>query len=265
MKAAVYRVEGRTHFDHLTAMARGLREHGVDVEFFDGQPAEDSDFAVTWSWRIGLRLRDRGYDKPILVMERGYIGDRFSWTSLGWDGLNGRARFNGVHDEKRFEKHFSSLLRPWKPTSGYALIAGQVEGDTSLIGVDIRHWYRATAAKLWHQGWDVFFRQHPVAAERGVEPPSIPFAKPLEGSLDDAIAGAGLVAVYNSNTSVDGVLAGVPVHAADEGCMVYDLTSRDFNPVRPDREGRLIEIANMQWTLEEIRDGRAWDIVRQAM
>lgn len=264
MKAAVYRIPGRTHEDHLVAMAGGIASHGINVEYFGSLPASDADFCVVWSWRTGLRVRQY-FSRPILCMERGYLGNRFEYTSLGWDGLNGRARFTKVDDSSRFDKHFSHLMKPWKETSGYALIVGQVAGDTALIGVDIHRWYRDTAVALYKQGWDVKFRQHPVEVERGVKLPAVPFAEVLTGSLDDAFADAGLVVSYNSNSGTDAIMAGVPVHAADKGSMVYNLASRNFNPVKPEREARLHEMAWMQHSLDELKSGAAWEIARESM
>jgi hypothetical protein len=194
------------------------------------------------------------------------LGDRFSWTSLGWDGLNGRARFNEVFESDRFARHFAADMKPWRTGSnGYALIMGQVIGDMSLVNVDIIQWYKDTATALWKDGWDIRFRPHPESDRKGHERPRVPFSKVAEGSLDEALSGAGLVVAYNSNSLTDAVMAGVPIYAGDKGSMVYDLAGRDFNPVRPAREKRLNEIANVQWQIEEISSGKAWEIVREVM
>ena len=74
------------------------------------------------------------------------------------------------------------------------MIAGQVVGDTALLGTDIHAWYRKIGVALWKQGWDVKFRQHPVEVERGVAVPHVSFAQPLTGSLDDALGGAEIAA-----------------------------------------------------------------------
>ncbi|TCU34149.1 hypothetical protein [Rhizobium azibense] len=264
MKAGVYRVEGRSHFDHLTAMSQGLHEHGIAFEYFSSIPSQNVDFCVVWSFRVALRVKQY-FSGPILVMERGYLGNRFEWTSLGWDGLNGRARFTRKDDSCRFEKHFGHLLKPWRETSGYALIVGQVVGDSALIGTDIHKWYRDVGVALWKQGWDVKFRQHPVEAERGIKTPHVPFAETLNGYLDDALSGAGLVVSFNSNSGVDAILAGVPVHAQDSGSMVFDLASHDLQVTKPDREKRLHEMAWMQFQIEEIKSGAAWEIARESM
>jgi hypothetical protein len=213
---------------------------------------------------VALRIK-RYFSGPILVMERGYFGDRFEWTSLGWDGLNGRARFTVVDDQSRFEKNFEQLLKPWRQTSGYALIIGQVVGDAALLGVDIHAWYRKIGVSLWKQGWDVKFRQHPVEVDRGVAMPHVSFAQTLSGSLTEALAGAGLVVTYNSNTGVDAILAGVPVHAEDAGSMVFELASHDLQVVKPGRETRLHEIAWMQHSMQEIQSGAAWEIAKESM
>jgi hypothetical protein len=264
VKAGVYRVPGRTHENHLVAMSHGLLAHDVEIEYFSKIPPKNADFAIVWSWRVGLRMREY-FGGPILVMERGYIGDRFAWTSLGWDGLNGRARFTKVDDSIRFQKHFSHLLQDWKPSGGYALVVGQVVGDAALIGHDIHKWYRDTGAALWKQGWDVRFRQHPVEAERAVAPPHVPFATRMGGTLEEALSGAGLVVTFNSNTGTDAILAGCPLHAADEGSMMFDLASHDLSIVRPEREARLHEMAWMQFQIDEIKSGAAWEIVRETM
>lgn len=250
----------------MEAMASGLRRHGIEVAEFQGKPPLDSDFCVVWGMRKAERCKALGFKGPCLVVERGYIGDRLNvWTSLGWDGLNGHARFNGVWDKDRFTRNFGSDLMPWRDSVGYALILGQVMGDAALLDVDIRRWYNDAAVSLWKSGWDIKFRPHPESERKGHERPRISFATESEGTLAEALAGAGIAVAFNSNSLVDAVMAGVPIHAGDRGSMVYELASRDFDPIRPDREDRLNEIANVQWTMAEICSGAAWDAVRVAM
>lgn len=268
MKAAVYlhKLRNSSVSPHMEAVACGLRRHGVDVVEFQDQPPSDADFCATWGLRKAERCKARGFEGPYLIVERAYLGNRMEWTSLGWDGLNGHARFNGVWDEDRFSRHFAADLKPWRDGSkGYALIMGQVMGDMSLVNVDIVAWYNDVATRLWKHGWDVKFRPHPESDRKGHARPRVSFAKVSEGSLQDALDGAGLVVAWNSNSLTDAVMAGVPIYAGDRGSMVYDLAGRDFNPVYPEREGRLNEIANVQWRMEEISSGKAWDVIREAM
>ncbi len=268
MKVAVYvhqTTRGETS-QIMESIAHGIRECGDAVEIFQHIPPTDSDCAVVWGERKRVRIVNNGFKKPVLVAERAYLGDRFSWTSLGWDGLNGHARFNEVFEYDRFARHFAADMKPWCDNSkGYALIMGQVMGDMSLVNVDIIQWYKGIATRLWKEGWDIRFRPHPESDRKGHERPRVPFSQVAEGSLDEALSGAGIVVAYNSNSLVDAVMAGVPIYAGDKGSMVYGLASRNFNPVRTDRKQRLNEIANVQWTIDELADGSAWNVVKTAM
>ncbi len=263
MNAAVYVYPGRDSEPIMTAIATGLINCGLEVSTFNSIP-DPSDVVVVWGFRLAQRVASH-HSGPILVAERGYI-DRHAYTALGWDGINGRARFVLNDDPSRFLSLFESRLKPWRNGSaGYALIIGQVFGDAQIQGVDIHAWYRKVGISLYRAGWDVCFRQHPVETERGARLPDLPFAKVVNGSLDDALAGAGIVVCYNSNTAVDSVLAGVPVHVEDKGSMVYDLGSHDLSIIKPDRERRLSQIANLQWSVDELASGEAWQVIKSIM
>lgn len=71
------------------ALAEGLRRHGISDL---GQ-----NVVVCWGWHTGRGYRAQGRD--VLVFERGYIGDRFKWTSIAWNGLNGRGTFPDYPDD----------------------------------------------------------------------------------------------------------------------------------------------------------------------
>src|SRR5690606_14024422 len=155
MKVAVYRHQTKRSAvsGHIDALVKGITEVGDEVVFFENNPPEGADSAVVWGERKRVRIADRAFNKPVLVVERGYLGDRMgTWTSLGWDGLNGRARFNPVFDSNRFERYHGHLLKPWKYGSGYALLAGQVAGDMNLVNVHIYEWYEQTARALIDAG-----------------------------------------------------------------------------------------------------------------
>jgi hypothetical protein len=205
----------------------------------------------------------------VLVMERGYIGDRFAWTSVGWDGLNGRARFGKPRDEgQRFRQHFGHLLQPWRTGGKYVLIVGQVPGDAALQGKCLRSWYTQQADRAAKRyGLPVKFRPHPLSARRG-GPSSIHGADTLGGELADALAGAALVVTFNSNTGVESVMAGRPTVAMDCGSMVHGIALSDLpgslKVPEPDREPWAHAMAWRQFELSEIESGLAWEVARDA-
>lgn len=241
--------------EHQAAIIKGLAAHGIASKATSARYSETHHVAC-WGWRIGKEMRARGHD--VLVMERGYLGDRFSWTSLGWNGLNGRATFPQAPQDNgaRFAQHFE--MKPWKGGGYYVLIMGQVPGDASLQGKDMLPWYSAAAAESARAyGLPVKFRPHPLAIKKGHRkmPKGVEIST---GSLEDALSGAAIVITYNSNSGVDSVLAGVPTLSFDCGSMAYDVTGHKIGEfIKPDRDQWASDLAWKQWQLSEIESGAA--------
>lgn len=189
-------------------------------------------------------------------MERGYLGDRFAWTSLGWNGLNGRGKFPKITDPARFKQNFA--MKEWKSGGDYVLLMGQVPGDMSLQGRDLRPWYdqSAIAAQNAYE-LPVRFRPHPLAAKRGFShrPRMAEVSqRPLEEDLD----GAAFCVTFNSNSGVDAVLAGVPTVCVDEGSMAWDVSAHRIGDIsKPNRDNWAAQLAWKQWRIDEIQTGVA--------
>jgi hypothetical protein len=215
-----------------------------------------------WGVRNQLAIKaQKRAGGEVCILERGYVGDRFEWTSVSFGGgLNGRAEFRGpFHDGSRWERHHAHLLKPWRRRDGYALLIGQVPGDQSIAGVDIDGWYRRTAAELKSAGWDVRFRPHPVAVQRGYSS-GVPGVPTIGGDLAGALEGAAVTVTFNSNTGVESVLAGVPTITMDQGAMAYPVTGHELGkmPSTPDRTGWAYALAWKQWRMEEMLSGACW-------
>lgn len=243
---------------HQQVLAEGLAALGHEAVPARSQQMGNitTQHVACWGWRLGATLRRIGHE--VLVMERGYLGDRFAWTSLAWNGLNGRGNFGQVPDDggARFRQHFS--MAPWrKNPEGYVLIAGQVPGDASLQGKNLEPWYAETADRIRGLGLEPMFRPHPQALKRGLR--QVVRGVPRHtGSLAEALAGARQVVTYNSNTGVDAVLAGVPLVADNEGSMAWPVSGTQLGELHmPPRERWAHDLAWKQWSLAEIRDGTA--------
>lgn len=242
------------------ALAAGLRRHGWLTEI--SNDAKPCDLLITWGVRHAARFaglqRDAGGE--LLVLERGYLGDRLDYTSLSFGGgLNGHAEFRtptGCPPER-----FASLglpLAPWRQTDGPAVIMGQVPGDWSIRNHDFGAWVRRVAADARVDGFDVMFRQHPGARARGASCFGLP---EMRGTLADCLAAAGLVITLNSNSGVDAVLAGVPTVATDAGSMVWGLVPRQVAVHTPDRSAWAARLAWCQYSKAELESGFAVEAV----
>lgn len=185
-------------------------------------------------------------------MERGYLGDRFYWTSLALNGLNGRGQFFPRDDPSRFQKHFQ--LSPWKAPGEYILVIGQVSGDANLFHTDIDRWYCGimnTCAEIYSR--PIYFRPHPKS--HGPPPKNIPI---LGGELKPGLDGAYMIVSFNSNTAVESVVNGTPAFVADIGSMAFKVSSQDLlHRLTPDRETWANRLAWTQWSPQELSDGTA--------
>lgn len=264
MKIAIIVSPNASHqVETAQALVKGLELHGDSAEILpshQGLPPRSVDAVCTWGWRRGMEYRNLGYE--VLIMERAYISNRFKWVSLGWNGLNGRAVFTSNDDPSRWNKHFTHLMKPWRIGTGYALILGQVPTDMSCRHIDIRNFFGNVASDMYRHGWkEVRFRPHPQAPFMRLGAAQTHATR----SLDEDLDGASMAITFNSNSGVDAVIRGVPTAAYDEGSMAWDVTSRAHSEcVTPDREKWAYNLAWKQWLPNEIADGSAWAIVRDA-
>lgn len=259
---------GDTQWAHGSAIAAGLATHGVDVNLVrNGGQVRPGDFVVVWGWRHAQRHMAKGL--RALVMERGYV-DRFRYSSLAWDGLNGRGRFCLPAEvaPARFLKLFPDQLKPWKPASSasmpLALILGQVATDAAVMHTNIVGWYQDAANLARGKGYRVAFRKHPN--DTGRPPAGLPL---IGGDLAAALAEADLAITYNSNSGVDAALAGVPVVTIDAGAMAWPIASHviDRGAVahRPDRLDWAGRLAHCQWTMDEMKAGAFWKTLQTGL
>ena len=242
--------------EHTSAMAQGLAKHGVQV-VIGGPYADPGDVSIVWGARQ-TRILESGV--PVLIIERGHVGDRMRYSSLGWGGLGRRGRYPAAPDGgARWREHWGHLMQPWQHREGYALILGQVDGDAALRGLDVVAWAGEVGAELLGRGWEVRFRPHPLAERKA--PAGIPVTDGQSFEAD--LRGAGLCVSFNSTAGVGAVLAGIPTVTLDPGAMAWPVASHALAeaPVRPERAPWAHDLAWTQWTLAEIASGDAWAAV----
>jgi len=256
MRAAIIIRDTDLQLDRARAFLAGLERHGDTGGIHDMAQAHtaliEAEFGVCWGKRNLDKLMAQSEGRDVVVMELGYMGDRLEWTSLGWNGLNGRAAFP-FGDAMRWRKHFAHLITGgWKEGGEYVLVAAQVPGDAAVDGVNIDAWAEQAVAKHVELKNIASLRPHPLVTEPDME-------------LAEDLAGASLAVTYNSNLGVDAVLAGVPTVAMDEGSMAWPVAAHVISGVvYPPRNRWAQALAWTQWTLPEIASGEAWAALREA-
>jgi hypothetical protein len=254
----------------LNAFAEGMKRHSVDLELVSFPDHSQCDVAVCWNHRNHRLFKQQQHaGGHYLILEHGFIGDRIRWTSIGFDGLNGRADFV-VKDmpHGRFRKHFKNLMKPWKKEGRYILVNAQCQGDASVKPyIDFRKWVKKTVLACHERfpGKEVVFRPHPVEVERACDY-DVQGATTSRGkTLAEDMAGAHAVVTFNSNSGVDAVMAGVPVFAFDEGSMAWPMAAHGFNEARvwPSRIQWAADLSFKQWTVDELKRGVPWSYLKR--
>lgn len=256
-------------------LSAGMKRHGVKATTVCGQlGVPKADAYACWGLRNAQKVQART-SKPVLIIERGYIGDREVWTSLHWDGLNGRGRYYCPDDGGARWRHLvdvQALPRPTLQRGGMfdrdqlAVIMGQVPGDMSIAGVDMAAWYRAAELSARALGYVPVFRPHPLARQRA--PLSMRLASDLVkvDTLASILGHASAVYAYNSNSLTDAAMAGVPIVCGDKGAVTWPIGGQGVaaEPKLDDRTEWLHRMAWRQWLPSEIECGDAWAAIGQA-
>lgn len=263
----VYLSDDPVHNRVLEAFYEGCSAEKKLVRNFEYEP---SDIAVIFGvykskvpkshprGEVFRRQREKNLD--VIVLETGYVnrgdGENHHYAA-GFNGLNGRANFKnkGMTDERW--RALNTPLRPYSPGT-HIILCGQVPWDASVEGSQHVRWLKSTASNLRKiTGRPIVFRPHPKA-----QVPHIPGCEFPRASLEDDLMRAHAVVCFNSNSSVEAAIHGKPVFVFDEGAMTWEIANRGLldidTPVFPKREQWAWNLANAQWTPQEMRDGYTW-------
>lgn len=241
------------------AFITGLRAAGyafsMDHDVRDPKPG---DVLVIWN-RYGsyetIADRCEAAGATVIVAENGYMGRDEAggkMYALSKHGHNGSGFWNyGAED--RFAK-FNIELKPWRLTGDHVLICPN--RTFGMRGFKMQETFAVDAA---HQVRNytkrkVRIRHHP--GNRGVQPTS------GLGSLEYDLENAWAVVIWSSSAGIKALISGIPVFCMAPAWIAMDAAGRDLsqieNPRKPDRLSVFKSIAWAQWTLEEIRSGKAF-------
>lgn len=220
---------------------------------------------------------------------------RFSWNSYLWNEANFGPMGNGPDRWNRIQKEQQIEIAPWKQESGrYVLILLQHVIDTSLFRMIEEYgsyykWLRHTVKTIKentdlpikirphpkHGMYTQFFEASKVPeifkefsrVEWSDHPGAVNLngGKYLEADLEHAHCAVG----WTTNALTEAACLGVPVYAMSGGAMATPVSCTDFTKIdnvqpEPDRQQWLNDMAYCQWTYNEIRDGVAWEHIKQA-
>jgi hypothetical protein len=139
--------------------------------------------------------------------------------------------------------------------------------DASLFGLDFELWVKNTIQHLRrYTDRPIVFRDHPenkdlmknlIATYNWA---NVSYSN--KGTINDDLKNAHCTVAYTSGSSIDSILAGVPVIPCSECNFVWPVSSHQLseieNPKLGEREQLLYDLAYAQWSVDEIKQGKPW-------
>jgi len=269
----------------IRTVIEGFRNNESDVFVSPVKEYVKCDVAVRWgifskkARRTAYRKEiDEKHNGPIVVIELGWLGDRTQHFQFGFGGLSGRAQYYYPPEavaKQRFNRvGIMPAAQRRKYPDDYILICGQVPWDTAVQHIDYLKWVYNTIDEVKEKTHrTIVFRPHPkapTAVDRSVI--NSKGVRLSVGSLEKDLKSARCVIAYNSNSALESLVRGVPTITMDPGSMVHDLTQHTLDglehPIFPDSQllyNRLVQIANSQWTFDELKDNLPWQIAKQQL
>ena len=238
-----------------------------------------------------LKLRKAVFEKQQREGKRSIIVDSnlFLYADKGntnkflrysYDGIfpNTGEYCNSNPDPARWElisKRVGIKLKPWKKDGDDILLCCQRDGGWSMSGQSLLPWVVKTATQIrkfsdrrivirFHPG-DKNILNHKRMLARYRLPNVI--VSHQENILQDFIT-AHCVINYNSSPAVAAAIEGVPVIVLDpQRSQAAEVSHHSLDQIENlqefDRELWIQKMAQMHWTLDELKDGTAWKHLRK--
>jgi hypothetical protein len=281
----------------ITGFIEGVLRTGDDGTVVTNTILRDVDVAVIQGFVHAnsknsphLELRKRVFEHQRAQGKRSIIVDSNLFLYADKGNTNGYLRYSydGIFpnsgeycydnpDPARWDKLSKDLnirLKPWK-SGQHILICCQRNGGWSMDGIELMPWLLKLILKIKSiSDRTIVVRFHPgdksaVQHARQLAAKRIPavMASKYPHILDD-LKNAHVMVHYNSSPGVVAAIEGIPVVCLDSArsqsaeVSQHDLTMID-NPPEYDREKWILKMAQCHWTLDEIKDGTAWQHLRQ--
>lgn len=252
------------------ALVTSIKANGWQAADHD----ENADVAVIWSvlWEGRMKAnrliweKYKRHNRPVLVLEVGAL-DRGNLWKVSIDGINGKGYFGPKNNDDSRRKKLGLKIKPWKQGNNI-ILCGQHPSS--------QQWERMPPMHLWlsetiriirkHTDRKIIVRPHPrakylpVGNFKNVEikPPCHMIGTYDSFDFEQTLEDAWAVINWNSNPATIAALNGVPIFVGPDSIALSvgntELENIE-NPVMPDREQWVNDLAYTEWSVEEIAKG----------
>ncbi len=196
--------------------------------------------------RYALMDQARQERRDLYFGDHGYF-KRFTYYRITKNGYQHAG--TGTHPSDRFASLRLNVAPDWNVGGSAIVICPQSEIYMRQFGIDVRQWVLMVVEAVGRISDRPIVVRWKAQAQR----------RPLYVDLHDAW----MVVVFSSASAIEGLIAGVPCctlapWASTARMGITDLSEIERPYYPADREQFFWNLAYQQWTLDEIRQGRAW-------
>lgn len=254
------------------AMAAGARACGDEASLIAGfalPPFGSADVGVAYGWghpKMFDAYRARG--GASVYVDLGWWDRKPVGRELGGFHkvvVNGREPVLGARNypSDRFDA-FGLKIAPWRQEGRHVVLAGMSAKSAHTRGYGPQEWeLRALDAIRQATNLPVLYKPKPSWLAASPIPDTV-FAQGM--TIEQALVDAWALVTLHSNTAVDALLAGVPVHVAEGVAAGFSTPLADLErPRYPEGRAQLMaNIAYAQWSVPEIASGACWAHLKES-
>ena len=255
----------------------------ADLAVLQGWVHEDSQTSPHLMFRKQVIERQQSIGKHTLAIDSNLFlyrdpGNTKSYLRFSLNGIfpTTGEYFTRNIDPNRWNTIKSNLgveLQPWKNNGQHILICLQRNGGWSMGKVNVMLWCNKVIQQLSkYTDRKIVVRAHP--GDRRAKDylklnyPNVTISTNV--NIVDDLTNAWATITYNSSPGVASAIEGVPVFVLDptpQKSQAYDVSNFDLskieNPLRPERQQWIEKLAMCHFNFNELRQGIAWNIIRE--
>lgn len=259
------------HNKCLESFAKGCKGKILGIDNY-----QESDLAVVYGTykknipqsyprgEIISKQKEKGH--KTIIIDNGFIrkdSNNNNYFSVGYDNIIGWGNYrNNSMPSDRWNK-LNIDLKEWRKNNdnNHIIICGQIPWDASNQHIDINKWLFETSNKIrLITKRKIIYRPHPKAIK--YNPPSLLECVTSHKSIVEDFENAHCTIVFNSTSSIESIISGVPVICLGDGCMAQEVAVNKIemieNLLLPDRKIWLSNLCYAQWNVKEMTEGQPW-------
>jgi len=230
----------RKSFDICQAFLQGCKDKSQDAAVFYGVNETNANI-----WK---KVKSSG--RPYWYLDNSYFDEtRGTYFRVTKNAIQCRTESTSTGERLRAIFNGEPELKPWRDPSapGHVVVCPQSDIFMELVSGYTGNWLKDTLLNC-----GTLMPNNPVVL-RAWSANKIQLQQSLRQDLQQAI----LLVTHTSAAAVTAVMEGVPIHTNSQHAL-WGIGYKD-----DDRLPALRVLADNQWTLDEIREGKAWQWLNQ--